>query len=282
MAAAAWPLGTALAQGSRCWALEERRGCELAAEFCQDGLCVIEDAVPEEALAAVARAALAEYRAARELAGALRGPELGVGVKSGFRELVQRQLGRFEFQLGPEAREALDALPVGPVLDVAARVLGGPPALASCSLVVSEPGAMDQAWHVDGPHQRVDKHLGCHVLNAFLPLVDVERNMGPTQFRPASHLLTRDLARQFMLAWAAKQLRPVHAPLLKRGSALLFDYRVLHRGLANTSHGPRPLLVLTLAQPWFRDIANFPKNSLYDEDTSSSTNVDDQHQQQQQ
>ena len=64
------------------------------------------------------------------------------------------------------------------------------------------------------------------------------------------------------------------------GDALIFDYRVLHRGRANMSdeedeeeeecvvgkdHGgrDRPVLVLTFARRWFVDVCNFPKRSIF-------------------
>ncbi|KAJ1622573.1 hypothetical protein T492DRAFT_885058 [Pavlovales sp. CCMP2436] len=38
---------------------------------------------------------------------------------------------------------------------------------------------------------------------------------------------------------------------------LVFDYRLRHRGLANHSSQPRPLLYLTYAKPFFADATNF-------------------------
>ena len=46
------------------------------------------------------------------------------------------------------------------------------------------PGAGDQAWHSDGAHVSLSKHLPCHVLNVFIPLVDLTLELGPTEFRP--------------------------------------------------------------------------------------------------
>jgi len=48
---------------------------------------------------------------------------------------------------------------------------------------------------------------------------------------------TRDLARMMLLAKAKKRLREAVVPELRRGDALLFDYRILHRGRANLSDG---------------------------------------------
>jgi hypothetical protein len=78
-----------------------------------------------------------------------------------------------------------------------------------------------------------------------------------------------------LAAKAKKTLRAPVAPLVLAGDALIFDYRVLHRGKANASLWTnRPILVLTYSQPWFRDLLNFPKRSIFHADT----NHDNHHQ----
>ena len=54
------------------------------------------------------------------------------------------------------------------------------------------------------------------------------------------------------------------APTLPAGSAVLFDVRVLHRGLANRSGVARPVLYFTYAAPWYHDLHMFetPKSLL--------------------
>jgi hypothetical protein len=42
----------------------------------------------------------------------------------------------------------------------------------------------------------------------------------------------------------------------------MFDYRILHRGLANDSPDPRPIAYFTYARPWFRDATNYPDTSI--------------------
>jgi ectoine hydroxylase-related dioxygenase (phytanoyl-CoA dioxygenase family) len=50
-------------------------------------------------------------------------------------------------------------------------------------------------------------------------------------------------------AKARKELRPPCLPLLDVGDALIFDYRILHRGRANLSKTQsRPILIITLAK----------------------------------
>ena len=138
--------------------------------------------------------------------------------------------------------------------------------IINVSVVVSTPGAPAQGWHADGGHVDLQQHLPCHCLNVFLPLIPVRRvDLGPTELRPGSHHYTRNLAPMMLAAKARRQLRPTVAPLLELGDALIFDYRLLHRGLAHTAETQhRPILVVTVAQPWFKDILNFPTRSLYD------------------
>ena len=47
-----------------------------------------------------------------------------------------------------------------------------------------------------------------------------------------------------------------------RGDAIVFDYRVVHRGLGNTGDARRPVLYLTSSRSWFRDAQNFPDERL--------------------
>jgi ectoine hydroxylase-related dioxygenase (phytanoyl-CoA dioxygenase family) len=51
-------------------------------------------------------------------------------------------------------------------------------------------------------------------------------------------------------------------PPLQQGDAVCFDYRILHRGRANTTDQNRLVLVLTFCEPWFTDVLNFPKRSM--------------------
>ena len=55
----------------------------------------------------------------------------------------------------------------------------------------------------------------------------------------------------------------------KAGDAILFDYRVLHRGLANTSAKPRPLLYFTYGRAWFTDATNYSALSIYDAEATA-------------
>ena len=46
-------------------------------------------------------------------------------------------------------------------------------------------------------------------------------------------------------------------PCVKVGEAILFDYRVIHRGLENKTLNMRPTCYLTFCRPWYNDLTNF-------------------------
>ena len=124
--------------------------------------------------------------------------------------------------------------------------------------VVSLPGAPAQHFHADGRARGI--------ANAFVPLVDVPSDMGPTRFRRGSHAWDHDDPypdrRARRLADAAEE----EAPPLARGSVLLYDYRVMHAGGANASAAPRPLAYVMRSRAGLEDTWNFPTNSIWDDE----------------
>ena len=193
------------------------------------------------------------------------------GVKHGYREIVMRSPGRYEISL----LQASETLGIElPSLDLLKETyLAFVPHLLDAttwdevqlchlSLVMSTPGSPEQGWHADGGHVSVHEHLPCHCFNIFIPLTDVTTDKGPTEVRPATHFITRNLAPMMLAAKARKTLQSPIVPVLSVGDILLFDYRLLHRGKANVSDTDRRILVLTVAKPWFKDVLNFPSRSL--------------------
>jgi len=231
------------------------------AEFNDRGFCILEDVIARESIDKLQKQSLSNFADALDIIERKK-LHFGIGIKNGFKEIVQRHTARFEM---PHRMEELDCewieqLPS--IKSVVNGILGADCIIANKSLVVSQPGSEDQSWHCDGPHMSKTQDLPCHVLNVFIPLVDVTSITGPTQFRPCSTPLTRDLQKMYLAAAFSKRLKPVETPEVAMGAVLLFDYRVLHRGTANRSPLPRPILVITFAKPWFKDVLNFPKRSL--------------------
>jgi hypothetical protein len=138
--------------------------------------------------------------------------------------------------------------PDGSFPDVRVSTVGG---------IVSLPGSADQAIHADTPH--LFEHtaaLPAHYINAFTPGSASDDRVGQTAMVPASHRLNVTAKYQAAgqsNAWWKDFVRP----RLELGDVLLFDCRIMHFGLANTSATiERPLLYSNMTLHWFQD----PKN----------------------
>eukprot|EP01040_Poterioochromonas_malhamensis_P000200 gene200-209_t len=204
----------------------------------------------------------------------------GIGVKNGFKEVVQRQALRYEVKLtelipllststsGSELPNLLSQIELNSDLTSIVQKLF-PSAedsdyrIIHQSCVISYPGTEEQSWHSDGPHVSVTEYLPCHVFNVFIPLVDLTEELGPTEIRPESHHYTNNLTKGMLLAKLKKQIKAPVKPIVKKGSILIFDYRVLHKGCANKSNEVRPILVFTFAKSWYKDNLNFPSRSVF-------------------
>jgi ectoine hydroxylase-related dioxygenase (phytanoyl-CoA dioxygenase family) len=81
-----------------------------------------------------------------------------------------------------------------------------------------------------------------YAINVFIPLVDITVENGGTEFWLATHRLNHFEDEQQSVVILAKA-----------GQPLLFDYRIRHRGLANRSQQPRPLLYVTFARASYED-----------------------------
>ena len=246
-----------------------------------NGFCVLRGAlVPEELCERCSEAALGRLAALLERARA-RGLDPERGDSSRFTELCQRMhSSRFDVRLPPLHRathaQTIAGLGAGErgtwaSLQVAADRWAWPVLRASMLLsheesgidgridsagaVVALPGAAAQAFHADGALPGL--------VNCFVALVPTTPHNGPTEFLPGSHAPV-----EFAFApppWQDEaELAPV-APCLAVGEIVLFQYRVKHRGRANTSAVPRPLAYLVYAQHGVADDYNFPaENSLFD------------------
>ena len=204
--------------------------------------------------------------------------KLGKGTKHGFAEIVKRTKGRFEMLHG--MRDVYEKLlsSNATLNRFLKRVLGSDFHLVYADLLISFPGAADQQWHVDGPHRAgAQEHYPPDILNVFVALDDIDVSMGPTEIRPGTHKLTRNIKKQVLGAILTKKLRPKVCSGCKCGDALVFDYRTLHRGVANLSSRPRPVLGLVFGRKEYKaDKLNFPSRSVFDLcDNENDDDLDD-------
>jgi hypothetical protein len=157
---------------------------------------------------------------------------------------------------GPFLDPALYAHPIlsallGSILDT--RFL-----IDSISVVTSLPGAPDQRYHRDHPSLYAQGFgfgatLPCFAVNVAIPLIDLDAETGTTQLFPGSSGADGDVT--------GGDFGPGMLPLVRRGGCFLVDYRLWHRGLANRSTRPRPILYIAYAREWFTDVVNYKKHA---------------------
>jgi ectoine hydroxylase-related dioxygenase (phytanoyl-CoA dioxygenase family) len=196
----------------------------------------------------------------------------GLGKENGFRELVNKDVGRFDLNLDhiceeqdPELficaiRNHMEAV-IAPVL---VETFGEDYVLNAKGVVTSYPGTSSQNWHIDSSW--LFKGLTqqpCHFVTCFMPLYTATAAIGPTEFAAGSHAHTHVLGRNKV----EEQYPPpdICDAILARpdvtkltmdcavGDIIVMDGRLLHRGLANISDQVRPLVYLSFCPPWYRE-----------------------------
>ena len=129
--------------------------------------------------------------------------------------------------------------------------------------VTSLPSAPEQHFHADGRERGI--------VNVFVPLVDVPASMGPTHFRRGSHTWDHDSPYLTGDQRRAQERAEDVVPELSRGSVLMYDYRVFHRGGSNLSGDRmRPVAYVMYARDGTEDTWNFPDESVWDPDSTGA------------
>ena len=229
------------------------------------GVAVLDRALPRPVVAALAARVAA-------LAGArMASVDVGADAKPTFEgvETAKRSQGRYEFA-NPLEAPFTDAavLENAFVMPVLRRAMGARLEVDTFSTVVSEPGSPTQHWHADAGQlfPRSGMHLPAHGVVVFAAVTNVTRDMGPTEFAPGSHVqcgkaekprpVHYDDGSVLDLCRAVPGNRLLHADMAA-GAVTLFDFRIYHRGGANSAELQRPLLYSTYLREWYTDKVNF-------------------------
>ena len=221
---------------------------DAAERFAADGICAVPGALTG-AQTAAARTLVEDYY--EDVVHTVSQLNLSEDLlRGGFSTFKARDRGRFDMVVpGLAATPCLsdDAK----WLPLVRSVLGDDAKLCHVGCIIALPDSAAQKWHSDGDHVHDELQLRAHALNVFVPLVDISLKNGATEFVPRTHYDWRADGRPTVVDAAA-------------GDAVVFDWRLKHRGLSNKSSKPRPLLYLTYAQPWFVDKYNFSKSRYAD------------------
>ncbi|EKD75866.1 MAG: hypothetical protein ACD_44C00001G0007 [uncultured bacterium] len=94
-----------------------------------------------------------------------------------------------------------------------------------------------------------------YYLTVFIPLVEITKENGPTEFIKGSH--------QKKIVDEAQA--EIHAPLLSPGDIIIFDGRTLHRGTPNTTKHEKLIAYITFVANWYHDQTFEINNYLFPE-----------------
>ena len=217
-------------------------------------------------------------RRSQEIAAALGTQPIGIGSAAGFFEVVQRSPGRWDIPISPSEFGVDDpSLPWWPLVT---DILGHDAEHAFSGVVYSDPGSPAQCWHIDSPHVAAE-HRPPHALNIMVALHDIPLAMGPTEFASGSHRLTNHLRNpglvrdklvyqhettcpeQLVVGTQENLPEQISYPL-SAGACLIFDDRILHRGLGNNSGSRRSIAYFSYRQSGYAENTHFEsQRSIY-------------------
>mmetsp|Transcript_37725 Transcript_37725/g.82835 ORF Transcript_37725/g.82835 Transcript_37725/m.82835 type:complete len:364 (+) Transcript_37725:120-1211(+) len=203
-------------------------------------------------------------------------PDISVGTDVFcFKEIASRSTERFDLRLLNSAAGEFVERHVMSQPEVAAllqQTLGSLCELNfDISVVYSRPGADHQGWHADGGHQKGAKDAGwdrdgweddladAYAICLFIPLIDLNNEVGYTQLWPGSHR-HRDLVGFGKVAEIAEA---TFDGKCLAGDAVWYDYRLLHRGMPNSSSDVvRPVVQLIFKRKWYVERQNYGTESI--------------------
>lgn len=125
----------------------------------------------------------------------------------------------------------------------------------SFGVISSFPGATLQHLHADDDHlfegTEFAGKLPAYALTISIPLVEVNAINGGTEFLLGSHRFE---------SRSSYPGEPTTSPL-SPGDCMIWDFMIRHRGQANTSDAPRPMLYITACRSFWTDSTNFLANA---------------------
>jgi len=91
-----------------------------------------------------------------------------------------------------------------------------------------------------------------------MPLVDLNIAKGFTQFWPGTHKQSGLLG----FGGAAPLVGASIDAIVNKGSAVIYDYRLMHRGMSNTSEVERPIIQFVYHHKSYAETRNYGTENL--------------------
>ena len=188
-------------------------------------------------------------------------------AKKHFKEIMLRDNNRFDFRMDLVNDQWKEFEAKGRWKPLVAQILGDDYSIVKCGCILSLPGADMQYYHSDGVHVGAaadfdsDEAASTHALCVFVPLIDLNHEVGYTEFWAGSHRYNRLLDKK------GEQALPGGTDgILKKGECLLYDNRTIHRGTSNKSETTRPVCYFLYSKKGLETVEdqNFRSDSIFD------------------
>ena len=247
-------------------------GCASQAEQIQrlesDGFLLLPPLLNAETVANLLAVSRERLQAIRSALGT---KEIGIGSAAGYDEIVQRSPGRWDVPITPQQFSVVDR--DMPWWGLVSAILGEDAEHSFSGVVSSDPGSPAQHWHTDSPHV-AREHLPAHAINVMVALHDIPLAMGPTECARGSHFLSNHLsntslvlneliyqhqstAPETLVKDTETEIPEACAQSMVAGSCLIFDDRLLHRGLGNQSDNPRHVAYFAYRKKGYTENTHF-------------------------
>jgi ectoine hydroxylase-related dioxygenase (phytanoyl-CoA dioxygenase family) len=244
--------------------------------FTSDGFLIMHNLCDENLVNHVRHTSLTRAQAIKDTLGS---KEIGIGSAAGYDEIVQRSPGRWDVPISLEDFGLTDKeMPWWPCI---AAILGADAEHSFSGLVSSEPNTPAQHWHTDSPHE-ASEHRPAHAINILMALHDIPMEMGPTEFAKGSQTMTNHLSNsslvlneliyqhatttpETLVENTTKSVPESCSSALVAGTCIIFDDRMLHRGLANQSDKVRHVAYFSYRVKGYSANTHFEaQRSIYD------------------
>ncbi|MDR3492568.1 MAG: phytanoyl-CoA dioxygenase family protein [Gammaproteobacteria bacterium] len=168
-----------------------------------------------------------------------------------YSDIAERQLGRLDYRCGFTA-DIFNVI-AQPIIDIVNSLSphvdfrhywGAIPSLASSGPTDLHRDIYPILNTTEGNDlDKLDLNLPPYYFTVLMPLVEITKLNGPTEFIKGSH--------KKMIA--KENTERLYAPLLSPGDVVIFDGRTLHRGSANQSQDERLVAYITFVAKWYHD-----------------------------
>lgn len=180
-----------------------------------------------------------------------------------YSDIAERELGRFDYRCGFTADIFKET--AKPIIQIVNKISpdisfnhywGAIPSLGGSGPTDMHRDVYPISNKTEGVNlSELDLQLPPYYFTVLIPLVEITRENGPTEFIKCSHLIPI----------VDESQADIYSPLLSPGDIVIFDGRTLHRGTANQTAHEKLLAYITFTANWYHDQTFTVNNYLFPE-----------------